>query len=151
MLCFCQVLIDNIKDFAPIIYTPTVGLVCENYGGLFRRSRGMYFSAKDKGEMMSMIYNWPQDKVKLKILSKKELLCLSVVVSQVYQWKLGLLVSVLAIRYEIKLQHEYGRKLVLLVWLLAYTSSNPILYIWVVVVSQSSVCYLIFNILPANF
>jgi malate dehydrogenase (decarboxylating) len=63
MLCFCQVLIDNIKDFAPIIYTPTVGLVCENYSGLFRRPRGMYFTAKDKGEMMSMIYNWPQEKV----------------------------------------------------------------------------------------
>ncbi|CAL5331113.1 unnamed protein product [Camellia sinensis] len=27
--------------------------------GLFRRSQGMYFSAKDKGEMMSMIYSWP--------------------------------------------------------------------------------------------
>jgi len=58
-----QVLIDNIKDFAPIIYTPTVGLVCQNYSGLFRRPRGMYFSAKDKGEMMSMIYNWPAQQV----------------------------------------------------------------------------------------
>lgn len=58
-----QVLIDNIEDFAPIIYTPTVGLVCQNYSGLFRRPRGMYFSAKDKGEMMSMIYNWPANQV----------------------------------------------------------------------------------------
>ena len=70
MCSFCQVLIDNIKDFAPIIYTPTVGLVCENYSGLFRRPRGMYFSAKDKGEMMSMIYNWPAEKVYLKLLSE---------------------------------------------------------------------------------
>lgn len=62
-LFLSQVLIDNIKEFAPIIYTPTVGLVCENYSGLFRRPRGMYFSAKDKGEMMSMIYNWPSDEV----------------------------------------------------------------------------------------
>lgn len=66
-LFLLQVLIDNIKDFAPIIYTPTVGLVCENYSGLFRRPRGMYFSAKDKGEMMSMIYNWPAEKVHLNI------------------------------------------------------------------------------------
>lgn len=58
-----QVLIDNIKEFSPIIYTPTVGLVCQNYSGLFRRPRGMYFSAKDKGEMMSMIYNWPAHEV----------------------------------------------------------------------------------------
>lgn len=66
---YYRVLIDNIKDFAPIIYTPTVGLVCQNYSGLFRRPRGMYFSAKDKGEMMSMIYNWPAQQVDMIVLT----------------------------------------------------------------------------------
>ncbi|KAK4786817.1 hypothetical protein SAY86_010650 [Trapa natans] len=66
---YYRVLIDNIKDFAPIIYTPTVGLVCQNYSGLFRRPRGMYFSAKDKGEMMSMIYNWPAQKVDMIVIT----------------------------------------------------------------------------------
>ncbi|XP_021904314.1 NAD-dependent malic enzyme 2, mitochondrial isoform X1 [Carica papaya] len=66
---YYRVLIDNIKDFAPIIYTPTVGLVCQNYSGLFRRPRGMYFSAKDKGEMMSMIYNWPAQEVDMIVIT----------------------------------------------------------------------------------
>ncbi|XP_020689113.1 NAD-dependent malic enzyme 59 kDa isoform, mitochondrial isoform X2 [Dendrobium catenatum] len=66
---YYRVLIDNIKDFAPIIYTPTVGLVCQNYGGLYRRPRGMYFSAKDKGEMMSMIYNWPSKQVDMIVIT----------------------------------------------------------------------------------
>ncbi|MBA0579087.1 hypothetical protein Gorai_021353, partial [Gossypium raimondii] len=66
---YYRVLMDNIKDFAPIIYTPTVGLVCQNYSGLFRRPRGMYFSAKDKGEMMSMIYNWPAQHVDMIVLT----------------------------------------------------------------------------------
>lgn len=66
---YYRVLIDNIEAFAPIIYTPTVGLVCQNYGGLFRRPRGMYFSAKDKGEMMSMIYNWPSPQVDMIVLT----------------------------------------------------------------------------------
>ncbi|XP_061997135.1 NAD-dependent malic enzyme 59 kDa isoform, mitochondrial [Rosa rugosa] len=66
---YYRVLIDNIQDFAPIIYTPTVGLVCQNYSGLFRRPRGMYFSAKDKGEMMSMIYNWPADQVEMIVIT----------------------------------------------------------------------------------
>ncbi|XP_050386406.1 NAD-dependent malic enzyme 59 kDa isoform, mitochondrial [Argentina anserina] len=66
---YYRALIDNIKDFAPIIYTPTVGLVCQNYSGLFRRPRGMYFSAKDKGEMMSMIYNWPADQVEMIVIT----------------------------------------------------------------------------------
>jgi hypothetical protein len=30
---------------------------------LYRRPRGMYFSAGDKGEMASMIYNWPAKEV----------------------------------------------------------------------------------------
>lgn len=66
---YYRVLIDNIEDFAPIIYTPTVGLVCQNYCGLFRRPRGMYFSAKDKGEMMSMIYNWPAENVDMIVVT----------------------------------------------------------------------------------
>lgn len=66
---YYRVLIDNIKDFAPIIYTPTVGLVCQNYSGLFRRPRGMYFSGKDKGEMMSMIYNWPAHQVDMIVIT----------------------------------------------------------------------------------
>ncbi|KAL7204054.1 hypothetical protein ACSBR2_017172 [Camellia fascicularis] len=68
--CFSlHVLIDNIEDFAPIIYTPTVGLVCQSYSGLFRRPWGMYFSAKDKGEMTSMIYNWPGHLVDMIVLT----------------------------------------------------------------------------------
>jgi malate dehydrogenase (decarboxylating) len=60
---YYHVLIKNIKHFAPIIYTPTIGLVCQRYSGLFRRPRGMYFTADDRGEMMSMIYNWPAEQV----------------------------------------------------------------------------------------
>ncbi|KAK8934161.1 hypothetical protein KSP39_PZI015049 [Platanthera zijinensis] len=66
---YYRVLIDNIKEFAPVIYTPTVGLVCQNYGGLYRRPRGMYFSGKDKGEMMSMIYNWPAKQVDMIVIT----------------------------------------------------------------------------------
>ncbi|KAL2330358.1 hypothetical protein Fmac_017939 [Flemingia macrophylla] len=68
-ILYYSVLINNIKEFAPVIYTPTVGLVCQNYSGLFRRPRGMYFSAKDKGEMMSMIYNWPAQEVDMIVLT----------------------------------------------------------------------------------
>ena len=57
------ILIGEIEEYAPIVYTPTVGLVCQKYSGLFRRPRGMYFSAADRGEMMSMVYNWPADQV----------------------------------------------------------------------------------------
>lgn len=66
---YYKVLIDNIEEYAPVVYTPTVGLVCQNYSGLFRRPRGMYFSSEDRGEMMSMVYNWPSDQVDMIVVS----------------------------------------------------------------------------------
>ncbi|CAL5398198.1 unnamed protein product [Camellia sinensis] len=66
---YYKVLIANIAEYAPIVYTPTVGLVCQNYSGLFRRTRGMYFSAADRGEMMSMVYNWPADQVDMIVVT----------------------------------------------------------------------------------
>lgn len=66
---YYKVLIANIEEYAPIVYTPTVGLVCQKYSGLFRRPRGMYFSAADRGEMMSMVYNWPADQVDMIVVT----------------------------------------------------------------------------------
>ncbi|XP_022974757.1 NAD-dependent malic enzyme 1, mitochondrial-like isoform X1 [Cucurbita maxima] len=66
---YYKVLVAHIKEYAPIVYTPTVGLVCQNYSGLFRRPRGMYFSAEDRGEMMSMVYNWPAEQVDMIVVT----------------------------------------------------------------------------------
>ncbi|KAL9434778.1 hypothetical protein AB3S75_021112 [Citrus x aurantiifolia] len=66
---YYKVLIANIEEYAPIVYTPTVGLVCQNYSGLFRRPRGMYFSAEDRGEMKSMVYNWPAEQVDMIVVT----------------------------------------------------------------------------------
>lgn len=35
-------LADYIEELAPLVYTPTVGVVCQRFGDQFRRSRGMY-------------------------------------------------------------------------------------------------------------
>lgn len=60
---FYRLLAENFVEMAPIIYTPTVGYVCKNWHKLYRRPRGMYFSALDKGEMTNMVFNWPSDTV----------------------------------------------------------------------------------------
>ena len=60
---FYNFLVHNIKEMAPIIYTPTVGKACENFSHIFRKPRGMFFSTLDKGEMKAMVYNWPVDNV----------------------------------------------------------------------------------------
>lgn len=60
---FYRVLINHFVEMAPIIYTPTVGWVCLNYHHLWRRPRGMFFSAADQGEMAAMVWNWPQNDI----------------------------------------------------------------------------------------
>ena len=62
-------LVDNIKELAPVIYTPTVGEVCQTFGSQFRRPRGMYFCAKDRMNMGSMMFNWPAKRVDVVVVT----------------------------------------------------------------------------------
>ncbi|CAK4754857.1 unnamed protein product [Aphanomyces euteiches] len=66
---FFRLLIDYIEEMAPIVYTPTVGLVCQKFGSVFRRSRGMYFSSEDASQFGSMVYNWPCDDVQVIVVT----------------------------------------------------------------------------------
>ncbi|CAM9795216.1 unnamed protein product [Pylaiella littoralis] len=60
---FYRVLVDNFAEMASVVYTPTVGWACLNFSRMFRMARGMYFSAKDRGHMVSIAYNWPSHHV----------------------------------------------------------------------------------------
>ena len=60
---FYKVIIENIGEFAPIVYTPTVGQACQKFSAVFRQSRGIYFSLLEKGEGLPVIYNWPSESV----------------------------------------------------------------------------------------
>ena len=54
-----RVLVDHIEEVAPLVYTPTVGEACVQFGHQFRRPRGMYFSMQDRGMFSQMVHNWP--------------------------------------------------------------------------------------------
>ena len=66
---FFRLLIQHIEEMAPIVYTPTVGLACQKFGGTFRRPRGMYFSSMDRGHFGAMMYNWPCDEVEIIVVT----------------------------------------------------------------------------------
>jgi malate dehydrogenase (oxaloacetate-decarboxylating)(NADP+) len=69
---FYNVVLNQIQELMPIIYTPTVGQACLEYGHIFRRAQGLYVSIEDRGHVTEIINNWHEDDVRVVVVTDGE-------------------------------------------------------------------------------
>ncbi len=69
---FYRVIMDHLEAMMPIIYTPTVGLACQEYSHIFRRPKGVFFACKNKGRFSEILGKWPKRDVRIIVVTDGE-------------------------------------------------------------------------------
>lgn len=66
---FYRVLIDNVRDLMPLVYTPTIGDVCLQYSSLYTRPEALYISIKQRKSIRTILKNWRYSNPKICVVT----------------------------------------------------------------------------------
>jgi malate dehydrogenase (oxaloacetate-decarboxylating) len=69
---FYYLLQRHIDEMMPIIYTPVVGLACQNYSRIYRRPRGLFIPYPHRDEISAMLDNAPNPNVEIIVVTDGE-------------------------------------------------------------------------------
>lgn len=69
---FYRVLINNIEEMMPLVYTPTVGKACQEFGHIYRVPRGLYITPNDKDSIREILQNWPHKEARIIVVTDGE-------------------------------------------------------------------------------
>ncbi len=69
---FYRLVIDHLEEMMPVIYTPTVGLACQEFSRIYRSKRGLFISYPNRDRMDDMLQNATKRNVKVIVVTDGE-------------------------------------------------------------------------------
>jgi malate dehydrogenase (oxaloacetate-decarboxylating) len=69
---FYRILVDNLEEFLPVVYTPTVGRACQEFSHILRRSRGVWITPDDVGRIDEILRTGARGEVRLIVVTDNE-------------------------------------------------------------------------------
>src|SRR5436190_14940871 len=69
---FFHTIISKPSKYLPLVYTPTVGEACEQFGHIARRPRGLFISINQKDRIKEILQNWPYKDIRFTVVTDGE-------------------------------------------------------------------------------
>ena len=69
---FYRLMFDHIEEMMPIVYTPTVGLACQQFSHIYRRPRGLIVSYPLRNSIAEVLRNRPNPEVDVIVVTDGE-------------------------------------------------------------------------------
>lgn len=69
---FYRLLMNNTDEIMPLVYTPTVGKVCQDFSRAWRGPCGLFLTPDHKGRVHEILDNWPEPDVRVIVVTDGE-------------------------------------------------------------------------------
>lgn len=66
---FYRLLMDNMREITPLVYTPVVGEACVKWSHIYTQPEGLYLSYADRGNLRGILDNWTTEKVDIAVVT----------------------------------------------------------------------------------